>query len=92
MYQVRIKKNYELENRLGQLMVVYNGKPTGAFFDSVTLPETVEVLWNLLKEGQATKTEMLETLINKFDISTVLALGDIDVFVRVLKENDIIEE
>ena len=34
---------------------------------------------------------MLNALIENFDISTVLALGDIDVFVRTMKENEIIE-
>ena len=48
-------------------------------------------LWNLLLEKDLTKTEMLNALIENFDISTVLALGDIDVFVRTMKENGIIE-
>ncbi len=89
---MKLKKNYELKNVSGQYTVVYKGEPTGAVFDSATLSDTVEVLWNLLKEKEATKTQMLEALISKFDISTVLALGNIDVFVRTLKENDIIEE
>lgn len=72
--------------------MVYEGEPTGAVFDSNVLSDTIEFLWNLLKEKEATKTEMLEALISQFDISTVLALGNIDIFVRTLKENDIIEE
>ena len=34
----------------------------------------------------------LDALLENFEISTVLALGDIDVFLRTMKENGIIEE
>lgn len=89
---MKLKKNYELKNLQGRLEVLYNDQPTGIVIDSVAMNDTAEVLWDLLKERDVTKTEMLETLITRFDISTVLALGNIDVFVRTLKENDIIEE
>lgn len=49
-------------------------------------------LWNLIKDKHLTKVQMLNELINNFDISTVLALGDIDIFIRTMMENDIIEE
>ena len=89
---MRIKKDYELESRSGQYVIVYKGKPTGAALNSIVLADTAVFLWNLLKEKDVTKTEMLEAVISNFDISTVLALGNIDVFVRIMKENEIIEE
>ena len=89
---MKLKKNYELLELNGQLNVVYNGEPTGAIFDSVTLSDIAKVLWNLIEERDVTKADMLEALITKFDISTVLALGNIDTFVRILKENGINEE
>ena len=52
---------------------------------------TTSFLWNLLSENDVTKAEMLEGLLNNFNISTVLALGDIDIFIRTMKENGIIE-
>ncbi len=87
-----IKNGYELQNISGQWIITYNGKPTGAQLNSIVLSDTAVFLWNLLKEKEVTKTEMLDALISEFDISTVLALGNIDVFVRTLRENDIIEE
>lgn len=89
---MKLKKNYELLELNGQLNVVLNGEPTGIVFDSVTLSDIAKVLWNLINERDVTKADMLEALIAKFDISTVLALGNIDTFVRILKENGIIEE
>lgn len=89
---MKIKADYQLQNISGQWVVIHNGISTGTVINSIVLNESTVFLWNLLKEKELTKTEMLEALINEFDISTVLALGNIDVFVRTLRENGIIEE
>lgn len=89
---MKLKDNYELSRKESQWVVTLNGEATGINFDSMSFEDTTEVLWNLLKERNVTKADMLDALINRFDISTVLALGNIDVFVRILKENGIIEE
>ena len=88
---MRIKNGYELKNRNERYIVTYNGTVSGELDNSIVLADTAVFLWNLLKEKDVTKTEMLNALIENFDISTVLALGDIDVFVRTMKENGIIE-
>ncbi len=89
---MRIKAGYEVENDSGQHIIIHNDMPTGVLLDSIVSPEITLFLWNTLKERDMTKTEMLDALISKFDVSTVLALGNIDIFVRILKENGIIEE
>lgn len=88
---MRIKSGYELKCRSGQYIVTYNGVDSVSLNNSIILADTAVFLWNLLKEKDVTKTEMLNALIENFDISTVLALGNIDVFVRTMKENEIIE-
>lgn len=89
---MRIKSGYELKNKAGRHIVTYKGVVSGELDNSIVLADTAIFLWNLLKEKDVTKTEMLNALIENFDISTVLALGNIDVFVRTMKENGIIEE
>ena len=88
---MKIKSGFELVNRDGFNVVVNKNKNTSSPDNIITLTETATFLWNLLKEKDVTKTEMLGALIDNFEISTVLALGDIDVFVRTMKENGIIE-
>lgn len=88
---MRIKEGFELKNKGGRYFVTYNGAVSGELDNSIILADTAVFLWNLLKEKDVTKTEMLNELIENFDISTVLALGNIDVFVRTMKENGIIE-
>ena len=88
---MKIKSGFKLIQRSGQNVVVPEYLNTVEQENVILLNETAAFLWNLLLEKDLTKTEMLNALIENFDISTVLALGDIDVFVRTMKENGIIE-
>lgn len=88
---MKIKEGFELINRSGQNVVISKNPNKDGYDNAILLNESAAFLWNLLKEKELTKTEMLNALIENFDISTVLALGDIDVFVRTMKENGIIE-
>ena len=63
-----------------------------ALENTIVLTETAMFLWHMLEKGNPTKKDMLNALLDNFEISTVLALGDIDVFLRTMKENGIIED
>lgn len=88
---MKIKQGFELVKRSGQNVVVSKIRDSSRQENLIILNDTAVFLWNLLKEKDVSKTEMLNAVIENFDISTVLALGDIDVFVRTMKENGIIE-
>lgn len=89
MLLVRIKDGFSLKNFEGQYTVVSDN---GELENTIVLTDTALFLWNLLKTREVSKTDMLNALLDNFDISTVLALGDIDVFLRTMKENGIIED
>ena len=89
---MRIKDGFELKNSHGEYLVVSKDKTAYMPHNSIVLADTAVFLWNLLKEKDVSKADMLNALIENFDISTVLALGNIDVFVRTMRENGIIEE
>ena len=88
---LKIKSGFELVNKQGQHFIVSKNSQSKQPDNAIVLNDTAVFLWNLLKEKEVTKAEMLNAVIENFDISTVLALGDIDVFVRTMKENGIIE-
>ncbi len=88
---MKIKDGFDLVNRSGQWVIISKNVGSAQLENVISLNESAVFLWNLLKEKDVTKAEMLNALISNFDISTVLALGDIDVFVRTMKENGIIE-
>lgn len=52
---------------------------------TVEFNEIKMFLWEITKEKNHTKQEMLDSILKKFDISTVLALGEIDNFIKKLK-------
>ena len=88
---MRIKDGFELIKRDGQNIVVAK-KGSGKITDNhIVLTDTASFLWNMLSEKDVTKAQMLEGLLENFNISTVLALGDIDIFIRTMRENGIIE-
>ena len=89
---MKIKQGFEIKNIDGQLVIVPDKSINPDFNVVITLTDTSALLWDMLKSGDATKESMLNTLLNQFDISTVLALNDIDVFIRTLKENGILEQ
>ena len=86
---MRIKDGFSLKNHEGQYTV---GADNGELENTIVLNGTSLFLWNLLKAKDVSKSEMLNALLDNFDISTVLALGDIDVFLRTMKENGITED
>lgn len=88
---MKIRDGFELINRDGQNLIVYT-KNDIVFNDAITLNETMAFLWECIKNGCTTKERLLDLLLNKYDISTVLALNDIDIFVKTLNQNGILEE
>lgn len=88
---MKIRNGFELINRDGQNLITYTGNDF-VFTDTITLSETAAFLWQCIKDGCNSKERLLALLLEKFDISTVLALSDIDIFVKTLRENGILEE
>ena len=83
---LRIKSGYSIIQVDGQCIIQGQNIKETIILDEISL-----FLWDALKQKEISKNEMLNLLLEKFEISTVLALGEIDKFVRVLKENGIIE-
>ena len=70
---------------------IENGHTVIINCDDNTIVGTVEFneikmfLWDITKEKNLTKQDMLDATLQKFDISTVLALGEIDGFIKKIK-------
>ena len=88
---MKIKQGFSLKKINGESVIVCDKAINPDFNSVITLTDTSVILWNMLINGNATKEKMLQELLSKFDISTVLALNDIDVFIKTLKLNGILE-
>ena len=83
---MHIKDGYTLEKRKdGAAVIAPDGSDT-----HILLNEISEYLWELAKTD-ISKTDMLNRLLDRFDVSTVLALGTIDTFLKTLNMNGITE-
>ena len=89
---MKIKKGFSLVKHNGQNVIVCDKNIIKDYTSNIVLNETSSFLWHLIEENEnITKEDMLNQLLQKYDISTVLALNDIDVFARTLKEHGILE-
>lgn len=89
---MHIKDGFKLVNLQGQNTVTLKNGSADGFNNTIILTDTSVFLWELLEKGDLTKAQMLDALLDNFDISSVLALSDIDIFLRTMRENGIIEE
>lgn len=89
---MKIKQGFSLKTEDGQTVIIVDKNINRDFNSTIFLTDTSVFLWNLLQNENPTKEQMLNALLDNFDISTVLALNNIDVFIRTLKENGILEE
>ena len=87
---MKIKEFYSLKCIDGQNIIVSNNK-TQKLNTSIVLSEISSYLFDLLKENDLNEEEMLYKLLENFEVSSVLALRDINVFVKELKRFDILE-
>lgn len=85
---MRINQKFKINEKNGQTIIVdsENGKECG----SIEFNQIKMLLWELACEKEISKQQMLNEILNKFEISTVLALGEIDNFIKKLKELGII--
>lgn len=87
---MKIKENFLLRKVAGQNVVVPTGNNVTNFNAAITLNETAAFLWQLLEKG-CEKETLFSELTEKYDVSQEIAQRDIDVFINVLKEHDILE-
>lgn len=86
---LKLNKGYKILEIDGNKTVCdANNLPIG----NLSVSDIGAFLWNLLQNSEISKNDMLHSLLESFQISTVLALSEIDKFVRTMKDNGIIEE
>lgn len=86
---LKIKNDYFLSTVDGQNIVKAK---SGDLNCNICLKETAAFLWHALSNGECTKQQLLNELLSNFDISTVLALNDIDVFLKTLRKYEMLDE
>ncbi len=60
------------------------------FNGMISLNESGAFLFNLLKEN-ITKEDLLQAMLNEYDVSKEVALNDIEKFIKVLQDNNLLD-
>lgn len=87
---MKIKEGYRLKTISGRHTIVADKSRSKEFNNVIVLNEVAVYLWNLLRED-ISRDEMVNRLISELNLSKLLALSNVEIFVKTLKENDIIE-
>lgn len=87
---MKIKEGFVLRKVAETNVVVPIGQNVVELNIMMTLNETGVFLWNLLSEEQ-TQPELVEALRSEFEVDADRAAKDIDTFIALLKENQLIE-
>ncbi|MCQ2451087.1 MAG: hypothetical protein MJ080_03830 [Clostridia bacterium] len=85
---MKIKEKFDLSSENGQYTVVSSDK---SFNTYIVLGTIAALLFRKAKEKDCSKEELLTLILKKSDISTVLALSELNSFIKTMKENDIFE-
>ncbi len=87
---MKISEGYLLRTVAGKNIVVSIGSDVN-FNGMMTLNDTGVFFWNLLK-NDTTKEEMLEAVLKEYDVSSDVALQDIENFLQKLRDTKILED
>ena len=87
---MKIKKGFAKRNIAGENIVVPLGNKN-QFNGMITLNETGSFLWDCLTKDTS-EQQIAQKVVNEYDIDLKTALGDVNKFVTMLRENNLLDE
>lgn len=80
---MKIKSGFALKQIAGNWIVLPLAEKTLDFTGMLTLNASGCMLWNRLADG-CTRSDLAEALVNEYEVSMDVALGDVDEFLQTL--------
>ncbi len=87
---MKIKDDFILRKVAGSYIVVPVNKLTLDFNGIINLNETGAFLFGLLQKG-AEREELIEKLLDEYDVDRDKASADVDVFLQKVRDADVLE-
>jgi methyltransferase-like protein len=87
---MRISKEFVMREVAGNYIVIPIGEKTANFNAMITLNETGAFLWKQLEEEKS-KQELLDLMLEEYEVDNNTAESDIEKFVEKLKTAGILE-
>ena len=89
--KMKTKQGYKLRKLCGSSIVVSVGKKSDEFNGLITLNESGELLWERLG-SDADEDELVQLILNEYDVDRATAESDVHEFVRRAKAAGLLEE
>lgn len=86
---MKLKEGFMLKEVAGSYIVIPVGQID--FTAMITVNETGAFLWEQLMDG-ATPEELTANMVREYDIDEVTAKRDIDAFLKILADNNLLED
>ncbi len=87
---MKIKSGFILRQVAGNHIVIPSGKAAVDFSGMITLNGSGVFLWKLLEE-ETTEKELIDKMLDEYDINEETAKNDIKVFIEKLKNADLLD-
>ncbi len=87
---MKIREGFAKRNIAGSEIVVPVGKNALQFNGMITLNETGAFIWDCLK-SETTKQEIVNSLLEEYNVEEQKASADVDKFLALLSENGLLE-
>lgn len=88
---MKIKDGFILRSVAGNYIVISVGEDAVDFNGMITLNETGAFLWNIIAEKDVDKDELVEALLNEYDVDAETAGNDVEDFIKKLAEGKLLE-
>ena len=88
--KLKLKKDFIFRKIAGDNVVVPIGQQISEFNGLIKLNNSGAFLWNILKEGSS-KEELVDKLQEEYEVDQDFAENDVEKFIQILKERDMLE-
>ena len=86
---MELKKKFVLRNIVGETILVPIGQNNEAFNGLITINELGKFIWENI-ESSKDEDELLQRILDEYEVDKDVAKKDLDEFLQVLKDMDII--
>lgn len=88
---MKLKGTFVLRQIMGEALAIPTGDALLNFNGMICLNEVGEEIWKGL-QAEKSREEILRGILDEFDVTPEEAAADLDGFLRMLKENDLLED
>ena len=88
---MRIKKEFVLREIAGDYVIIPTGKTVLEFNGLITVNEVGVSIWKMLQE-EVTFDQIVQNILEEYDVEESVATKDVHDFVTVLRERSLINE